>query len=218
MKWKFLNKTAAAVMSLLGINKIPMNSESSATEFSADQRKELEAKLGTEKTQKIIDAFDNELKAMNDADADLTAIDAELEAFLAENSDLDADALDDADEDDEEEDEEEEETETKKPKAVGNRLSAISRKLGALQKGFSAQKKTIEALMDAEETEVKTQTTTAVRTNILKHSATHLFGTPKSFFAFEGRPWNERLRDSSTKVTDFNNDSYIPTLIDDAKH
>lgn len=221
MKWKFLNKTATAVMSLLGINKIPMNSESSATEFSADQRKELEAKLGTEKTQKIIDAFDTELKAMNDGNADLSVIDAELEALLAENPDLGAAASDDdeGDEDeDDDEDNDDDETGTKKPKATSNRLIAISRKLGALKKGLSAQNETIAALMDKPEEEVKTQTTTAVKNNIFKHSATHLFGTSKNFFAFDGRPWNERLRDSSAKVTDFNNDSYIPTLIDDAKH
>src|SRR5690606_19721409 len=215
MKWKFLNKTAAAVMSLLGINKIPMNGDASATEFTADQRKELEAKLGAEKTQKIIDAFDNELKAMNDADADLSAIDAELEAFLAENPDATPDAVDDDPEDDEEEeDDDDDEKSDKKPKAK----TTLAQKVAALTKGFSAQKKTIDALMDAEETPIKPQNTIAVRTNNFKHSATHLFAVDKSFYAFEGRPWNERLRDSSAKVTDFNNDSYIPTLIDDAKH
>lgn len=212
MKWKFLNKTAAAVMSLLGINKIPINGDASATEFTADQRKELEAKLGTEKTQKIIDAFDKELKALDNAEHDLSAIDAELQAFLAAN----------AEETEEETDETTEEEETDNTADASNNqpsvIASLQKRVSALTKGFSAQKKTIEALMDSPEKEVKTQTTTAVRTNILKHSATHLFATNKTFFAFEGRPWNERLRDSSAKVTDFNNDSYIPTLVDDAKH
>lgn len=221
MKWKFLNKTAAAVMSLLGINKIPMNGDASATEFSADQRKELEAKLGTEKTQKIIDAFDSELKALNDSDTDLSAIDAELEALLAENPDLGAAPSDDDDEDDddaEDDADDDDEADSKKPKATSNRLSAISRKLGAIQKGLNAQKRTIAALMDKPEEEVKTQTTTAVRTNILKHSATHLFGMQQEYMAFEGRPWNERMRDSSAQTTDFNKDGYIPLLAKDAEH
>src|SRR5690554_1047426 len=102
MKWKFLDKTATAVLSLLGIEKIPLNGESTATEFTADQRKELEVKLGTEKTQKIIEAFDKELKAMNDANGDLAAIDAELEAFLAENAD--GNSQEDAPENDKDED------------------------------------------------------------------------------------------------------------------
>lgn len=212
MKWKFLNKTAAAVMSLLGINKIPINGDASATEFTADQRKELEAKLGTEKTQKIIDAFDKELKALDNAEHDLSAIDAELQAFLAAN----------AEETEEETDETTEEEETDNTANASDNqpsvIASLQKRVSALTKGFSAQKKTIEALMDAPEKDVETQTTTAVRTNILKHSATHLFATNKTFFAFEGRPWNERLRDSSAKVTDFNNDSYIPTLVDDAKH
>ncbi len=220
MNWKRLKKTAAAVMTLLGINKIPMNSESTSTEFSADQRKELEAKLGTEKTQKIIEAFDKELKAMNDADADLSAIDAELDAFLAENPDLGADPScdDDNDQDDADEDDEDDDSDNKKPKATSTRLSAISRKLGALQKGLAAQKKTIAALMDAEETDVVTQSTTAVRTNNFKHSATHLFGLNHEYLAFENRPWNERFRDMSAQTTDFNKDGVIPILENDLKH
>lgn len=223
MKWKFLNKTAAAVMSLLGINKIPMNGDASATEFTADQRKELEAKLGTEKTQKIIDAFDNELKAMNDANADLTAIDAELEAFLAENPTVNAelngaDTSDDDEDENEDEDQDEDDDQANASTAQPRIIASLQKRVSALTKGFSAQKKTIEALMDAEETEIKPQNTIAVRTNTLKHSATHLFAIGKPMFSYENRPWNERLRDSSAKVTDFNNDSYIPTLVDDAKH
>lgn len=209
MKWKFLNKTAAFVLSLLGIDKIPLNGEASATEFTADQRKELEAKLGTEKTQKIIEAFDEELKAMNDANGDLAAIDAELQTFLSEN----------VEEDDLENGEEEEDAPANAEGDNPTVIASLQKRVSALTKGFSAQKKTIEALMDAEESEIKPLTNLGVRTNELKHSATHLFGMNKKFLAFEGRPWNERLRDGvSGQVTDFNNDSYIPTLIDDAKH
>lgn len=213
MKWKFLAKTAALIVGLLGIDKIPVNAEETATDFTADQKKLMETKFGAEKAEQMIEAFDKELKAMNNADADLAAIDAELKAFVAANPDAASKSEDE--DDDEDEEEEEEETDPKeKPKAKGS----IATTVAALVKGFSAQKKTIETLMDAEEIDVKTLTTTAVRTNTLKHSATHLFATNKTFFAFENRPWNERLRDSSAKVTDFNNDSYIPTLVDDAKH
>lgn len=209
MKFKLFAKSAALVMGLLGLGKIPLNAEESATDFTAEQKKELETKLGAEKATKLIEAFDKELKAMNDVDADLSAIDAELDAFLAANPEA-AEAIDE----DPDEDEEEEEETPKKAKAK----TTLSQKVNALTAGFSAQKKKIDALMDAEETEIKPQTTTAVRKQNLQHSATHLFATNKQFFAFENRPWNERLRDSSAKVTDFNNDSYIPTLIDDAKH
>src|SRR5690606_31226741 len=190
MKWKFLNKTAAAVMSLLGISKIPMNGDASATEFTADQRKELEAKLGTEKTQKIIDAFDNELKAMNDANADLTAIDAELEAFLAENPTVNAelngaDTSDDDEDEDEDEDQDEDDDQANASTAQPRIIASLQKRVSALTKGFSAQKKTIEALMDAEETEIKPQNTIAVRTNTLKHSATHLFAIGKPMFSYE---------------------------------
>lgn len=220
MKFKLFAKSAALVMGLLGLGKIPLNAEESATDFTAQQKKDLETKLGAEKSAKLIEAFDKELKAMNEGNADLSAIDAELAAFLAQNPDVAPEASEEDQDEDEDQDDDEDTDEDgkKKPNATTSTIKGLARKVGALTKGFSAQQKTIEALMDAEETEVKTQTTTAVRTNILKHSATHLFGTPKSFFAFDGRPWNERLRDSSAKVTDFNNDSYIPTLIDDAKH
>src|SRR5690606_32090401 len=197
MKWKFLNKTAAAVMSLLGINKIPMNGDASATEFTADQRKELEAKLGAEKTQKIIDAFDNELKAMNDADADLSAIDAELEVILAENTDATPDAVDDDPEDDEEEeDDDDDEKSDKKPKAK----TTLAQKVAALTKSCSEKKKTIDALKDDGETLIKTLSLIAVRTDNVNLSTTLLYAVDKSFYTFESRPWNERLRDSSAKV------------------
>lgn len=215
MKFKLFAKSAALVMGLLGLTKIPLNAEESATDFTEKQKKDLETKLGAEKTTKLIEAFDQELKAM-DEEADLSDIDAELDAFLAANPEVAPEA---SEEDPEEDDEEDDNDDKKKNKSKASAtIDGLSRKVGALAKGFAAQKKTIEALMDAEETDVKTVTTTAVRKNNIQHSATHLFGATQQMFAFEGRPWNERLRDSSAKVTDFNNDSYIPTLIDDAKH
>lgn len=220
MKFKLFAKSAALVMGLLGLGKIPLNAEESATDFTDQQKKDLEAKLGAEKSAKLIEAFDKELKAMNDGNADLSVIDAELSAFLAQNPDVVPEAAEeDPDEDeDPDDDEDSDDGDKKKPKATTATIEGLSRKVGALTKGFSEQKKTIAALMAKPEDEVKTQTTTAVRTNILKHSATHLFGMQQEYMAFEGRPWNERMRDSSAQTTDFNKDGIIPLLAKDAEH
>lgn len=59
---------------------------------------------------------------------------------------------------------------------------------------------------------------TLMSTGNLKHSATHLFGSGKSYDAFENRPWNVRFRDGSVRATDFNKDSNIPLLQDDVEH
>lgn len=220
MKFKLFAKSAALVMGLLGLTKIPLNAEESATDFTDQQKKDLKTKLGAETSDKLIEAFDKELKAANDGNADLSVIDAELAAFLAQNPDVVPEA---AEEDPEEEDLDDDEDsddddKKKKPKAATATIEGLSRKVGALTKGFSEQKKTIAALMDKPEEEVATQTTTAVRTQTLKHSATHLFGISQEYLAFEGRPWNERMRDSSAQTTDFNKDGYIPLLAKDAEH
>lgn len=219
MKFKLFAKSAALVMGLLGLSKIPLNAEESATDFTDQQKKDLQTKLGAETSEKLIEAFDKELKAANDGNADLSVIDAELAAFLAQNPDVVPEA---AEEDPEEEDPDDDEDsddddKKKKPKATAT-IEGLSRKVGALTKGFSEQKKTIAALMDKPEEEVATQTTTAVRTQTLKHSATHLFGISQEYLAFEGRPWNERMRDSSAQTTDFNKDGIIPLLAKDAEH
>src|SRR5690554_2275464 len=118
---------------------------------------------------------------MNDANGDPAAIDAELEAFLAENAD--GNSGNDAPENSEDEDQDEGAADAAdtKPSVV----ASLQKKVAALTKGFTAQKKTIDVLMAAEQTEIKPQTNIPVRTNELKHSATHLFGMNNSFLAFE---------------------------------
>lgn len=210
MKWKFMVKTAALVSSFLGIKEIPVDAEKNTTDFTAEQIEELENKFGAEKTNKLIEAFDKELKAMNEEDNSLQTIDAEIRQLLASAQD-DEDTEEDEEDVNEDAEEDEDSTQASTKKIIGN--------VSALAKVVAKQKETIEALMRKPEDDVIPKHNSAMnRSSLLVHSATHLFASNKSWDAFERRPWNQRLRDGSAKATDFKSDSHIPLLQDDVEH
>lgn len=210
-KWKFLAKTAALVTAFLRIEEIPLNAEKKSTDFTAEQKKELETKFGAEKATQLIEAFDKELKAMESQDNSLQTIDAEIRQLLASAQD------DDADQDEEEEDDDD--SEENENGDNPNATSAIIGNIGALSKVVAKQKAMIDALVGQPEDDVTPKHNSAMnRSSLLAHSATHLFASNKSWDAFEKRPWNQRLRDASGKATDFKSDANIPLLQDDMEH
>lgn len=210
-KWKILAKTAALVTAFLRIEEIPLNAEKKSTDFTAEQKKELETKFGAEKATQLIEAFDKELKAMESQDNNLQTIDAEIRQLLASAQDDDADQ----DEEEEDDDDSEENENGENPNAT----SAIIGNIGALSKVVAKQKAMIDALVGQPEDDVTPKHNSAMnRSSLLAHSATHLFASNKSYDAFEKRPWNQRLRDASGKATDFKSDANIPLLQDDMEH
>lgn len=216
-KWKFLAKTAGLITAFLGIKEIPVDAEKKTTDFSAEQKKELETKFGAEKATQLIEAFDKELKAMESEDNSLQTIDAEIRQLLASAQDEDADDADDLNEEEDEDDEDDENEDGNKGKKP-NATSKIIGNIGALTRIVAKQKATIDALVAAPEDDVKPKTNAMNRSSLLAHSATHLFASNKSYDAFEKRPWNQRLRDASGKATDFQSDSRVPLLQDDTDH
>lgn len=212
-KWKFLAKTAGLITAFLGIKEIPVDAEKKTTDFSAEQKKELETRFGAEKATQLIEAFDKELKAMESEDNSLQTIDAEIRQLLASAQDEDADDADDLNEEEDDENDDEDENGT-----TPNAASSIIGNIGALTRIVAKQKATIDALVAVPEDDVKPKTNAMNRSSLLAHSATHLFASNKSYDAFEKRPWNQRLRDASGKATDFKSDANIPLLQDDMEH
>jgi len=214
MKWKFLARTAGLITAFLGIKEIPVNADKKSTDFTAAQKQELETKFGAEKAQQLIEAFDKELKAMEEETTDLSTIDAEIRQLLASAQDAD-ETEEEEDSDEEEDDEQEEESSDNAPSAT----SSIIGNIGALTKLVAKQKATIDALIAAPEDDVTPKQSKAMnRSSLLAHSATHLFASNKNWDAFEKRPWNQRLRDASGKATDFKSDANIPLLQEDMEH
>src|SRR5690606_24495894 len=138
MKWKFLARTAGLITAFLGIKEIPVNADKKSTDFTAAQKQELETKFGAEKAQQLIEAFDKELKAMEEETTDLSTIDAEIRQLLASAQDAD-ETEEEEDSDEEEDDEQEEESSDNAPSAT----SSIIGNIGALTKLVAKQKATI---------------------------------------------------------------------------
>lgn len=77
-----------------------------------------------------------------------------------------------------------------------------------------------ESVGDKPQSIIRKATTTlavAAATMLPAHSATHVFSSNETWDAFEGRAWNMRMMDRSTKATTFGAGE-IPLLEKDAEH
>lgn len=197
MEFKMMGKAVAWMKTLLGVTSVPLNADSTATDFTAEQRKKLEDALGAGYTDKFIKGLDKGVAEAAE-NLELKAIQDELDALVLETN-LSAEELATLAND-------------------GNDNGNVSlAKLKALGKELETVKAQMQVMMGAPEGDSPLEIIKG-KHNMLKHSATHLFGTGAKYDAFEGRPWNARLRDGGVKATDFRNDSSIPTLQGDLEH
>lgn len=198
MKFKFLAGTWAMVSKLFGVTDLPLNAEGTEVEFTAEQRTALEGEVGKDLAKDIEDSFKKEFKEMGQSDQRIKAIQDEIAALLAASGSGEgeppASAKGDGDDGNDE----------------LHKLQAISKEMAKLQA-------TVKLLMDAPEGNTPAAVYKFTK-GAMEHSKTHLFGQGLEYNAFEGRPWNQRLRDGGVKATDFNTDSAIPTLQGDMDH
>ncbi len=198
MKWKLMAKTAAYLTALLGWKDVPINAENQEVELTAEDRAKIEAALGKKMTDEAIDGMNAEIKQMQGDNLQLKAIQDEINALVKE-SNLSAEEL----------------ARIKKDETGDADVLATLKALDEKQKEQAA---IIAKLMLEPEGDNPEAIVQNLNKGNLKHSASHLFASGKSYDAFEGRAWNARLRDGGIKATDFNEDGNIPKLQTDMEH
>ena len=198
MKWKLMASTAALFNALFGTKELPIDAENKQLNLSEEQKQKVIDALGKEDAEKAFSGFNSEIKALADGNLILKAAQDELAALVLESG-LTAEELANA-----------------ANKGEGNdNVLAIVKTISAKNK---EQASTIAKLIKEPEGDKPFEVIRGGAAN-MKHSATHLFGSNKSYDAFDGgRAWNARLRDGGMKATDFNQNGVIPTLQSDMAH
>jgi hypothetical protein len=198
MKFKIMAGTVALLNALFGSKELPIDAENKQLNLDAAQRQKIVDALGEKDAEKAINGINSEIKAMADQNLILKAAKDELDALVLESG-LTAEELAAAANDGE-----------------GNdNVLGIVKTIAAKNKEMAS---TINALLKEPEGDKPLAVIHGGKAN-MKHSATHLFGSGKSYDAFEGgRSWNARLRDNGMKATDFNQSGVIPTLQSDMEH
>lgn len=203
MKWKFMARTVAMLMAFFKIEEIPLNAEGKEVAFSAEQETALSAKIGAEEVAKLKKALNQEISAMTDNNLELKAIQDEIDAMVAEL----------------ELSEEELQTIAKDEKGDKETLAALK----LIQSKQTEMHSTIQKLIgenigDSPEAIIENK-----KNAKMKHSATHLFASGKSYDAIDAsRPWNKKafaLANGQPQVgaTDFTDQPTIQKLNDDMK-
>lgn len=198
MKWKLMAITAAFFSNLLGVKELPIDGENKSLNLDAAQRQKIVDALGEKDAEAAINGINGEIKAMTDNNLQLKAVQDEIAALVKE-SNLSAEEI---------------EKIAKDEKGDAGTLATL-KALGEKQK----EQATIIAKLIQEPEGDKPFAVIQGGKSKMEHSATHLFGTGKSYDAFDGgRAWNARLRDGGMKATDFNTDGTIPLLQSDMAH
>jgi len=186
MKWKLVAQTVALIQALFGTKELPIDAENKQLNLSAEQRQKIVDALGEANAEKAINGINSEIKAMADENLLLKAAQDELDALVLESG-LTA-----------------EELATAANEGNGNdNVLDIVKKIAAKNKEMES---TIAKLIQEPEGDKPFEVIRGGQADrgTMKHSATHLFGTGKSYDAFDGgRSWNARLRDGGMKATDY---------------
>jgi hypothetical protein len=198
MKWKIYAQTVAFLNALLGTKELPIDGENKSLNLDATQRQKIVDALGEKDAEKAINGINGEIKSMADGNLLLKAAQDELDALVLESG-LSAEELANA-----------------ANEGEGNdNVLAIVKTIAAKNKEMAS---TIAKLINEPEGDKPLEIIQGGKAN-MKHSATHLFGSGKSYDAFDGgRAWNARLRDGGIKATDFNQSGVIPLLQSDLEH
>lgn len=199
MKWKLVGAIVGLFNMLFGTEELPIDAENKQLNLSEEQRQKVIDALGKEDAEKAFKGINAEIKAMADGNLILKAAQDELAALVLE-SNLTAEELAAGKEGEGTED-----------------VLAIVKMIAAKNKEMASK---IAKLMAEPEGDVPLAVINGLSNNNNKmHSATHLFGSGKSYDAFDGgRSWNARLRDGGMQATDFNKSGVIPTLQKDMDH
>jgi len=200
MKLKIMAQTFLAFCGLLGVKELPIDGESNSLNLSAEQRQKIVDALGEDLAEKAINGIDSEIKNLAQTDLPLKAIQDEVDAMV-KASGLTAEEL----------------------KTLANENADDgSDKNVATVKAIAAKYKEKDALIAKLIKDPEGDKPLEVihgGGKQMQNSATHLFGSGKSYDAFDGgRSWNARLRDGGMKATDFNNNGTIPLLQSDMAH
>lgn len=198
MRFKIMAGTVALFNALFGTKELPIDGENKALNLDAAQRQKIVDALGEKDAEKAINGINSEIKAMADENLILKAAQDELDALVLESG-LSAEELANA-----------------ANEGEGNdNVLAIVKNIAAKNKEMAS---TIAKLINEPEGDKPFAVIPGGNQN-MKHSATHLFGSNKSYDAFDGgRAWNARLRDGGMKATDFNQSGVIPLLQSDLEH
>lgn len=202
--FKKLAATYAMLIAFLGTKEIPI--VEGKLSFTEDQDAKLNEKFGEEFVTQMKEAFSAEIATMTDSE-ELEKAKAEVQAMLEASGYS--------------EEEQKEILGGENPQDATNVATEYRQAMQnflELKAQHAEQQRQIEKLLKDPEPESATIVKNVIKMGNLTHSATHLFGSGKSYDAFENRPWNARLRDGSFKATDFNQNSNIPTLQDDLEH
>ena len=198
MKWKLMAATAALFNALFGTKELPIDAVNKQLNLDAEQRQKIVDALGEKDAEKAINGINSEIKAMADENLILKAAQDELDALVLESG-LTAEELATAAND-----------------GNGNdNVLGIVKTIAAKNK---EQASIIAKLIQEPEGDKPFAVIQGGKSK-MEHTATHLFGSGKSYDAFDGgRAWNARLRDGGMKATDFNIDGTIPLLQSDLAH
>ena len=193
-----MKAAAAMFIAFLGIKEIPIADGKVA--FSEDQTKKLKEGLTEETLLKAIDAFNKDIAA----NEKVKSIEKEIKGILS--------AIDLP---------EEEAANRAKEKVPGAKTATagsgedatLEENLTALKAKMKEKDDLIKALVDESEGDSPLALIKGGKAKeIMKHSATHLFGSGKAYDSFEGRNWNRLAAGLTTEATDWTEATEISKL------
>ena len=198
MKWKLAAQLATLAMTILGIDKIPIDGEENETKkvaFSDEQKQTLLGYLKDEKQlDEMMSQFNKDLSQMETDNQREERLKNELRTALMENTNLTENEIDEKVEE-----------------------GDVATQLSAMNASLKNQKALIEKLMNEPEGDNPIATETVIGKKA-GHSATHLFASNKDWNAFAGRPWNQRAAGIVTDATEFSDRTIVDKLNDDMDH
>lgn len=200
MKWKFMAKTVAFLLTFLGIDEMPIDAKERKIDFNAEQEEKLKTAFNETQLAELKKALNQELKAMEENTLEWKAIQDEIDALVKETGLT------------------EEEIRTAAGNRDGDPDSAA--KIKALGHKIAEHEANIKKLMDDSLGDKPEAVIKNLGTKV-RHSATHLFASGKDYDALD-RPWNKKAAamaagNMSVTATDFTDQPTIQKLNDDMK-
>lgn len=193
-------KTVTFLLTLLGIEEMPIDAKERKIDFSAEQEEKLKTAFNETQLAELKKALNQELKAMEENTLEWKAIQDEIDALVKETGLT------------------EEEIRT----AAGNRDGDpdLAAKVKALGQKMADHEANIKKLMDDSLGDKPEAIIKNLGTKV-RHSATHLFASGKDYDALD-RPWNRKAAamaagNMSVTATDFTDQPTIQKLNDDMK-
>lgn len=190
-----LIQAAAIIKGFLGIKEIPI--ADGKVNFDDDQAKSLKEQLSEKTFNSLIEAFNKDLAEEETA----KNIRAGIEDLLKE-TDISNSALVQI-------------VEKAKEEGQDDTLAILK----AVQEELKTTKANMQRLADASEKDTPIDEVKKRAVEMIKHSATHVFGSNKEYDAVDGRPWNQAaIKGLTASNTDYTDAVTIGKLNGDAAH